>query len=223
MGFQRARSDEQREQRRRSIVEVATTMVAEMPVAEISLNELSRRVGLAKSNVLRYFESREAVLLELLDAELTVWVADLDSALLPVEGDLTRRIAATAEAIAESVATKPTMCDLIHAQAPVLERNVSTQVVLAHKYAVKRQVDILVESIQKVVPELSEWQAYQVVAHTIFMIAGAWPQAVPPPALQAAYDTDPVVAGAQMDFRTLIRDTAALIMTGLLSGTSAAQ
>ena len=30
-----------------------------MPVAELSLNELSRRVGLAKSNVLRYFESRE--------------------------------------------------------------------------------------------------------------------------------------------------------------------
>ena len=42
-------------------------MLAEMPVAEVTLNELSRRAGLAKSNVLRYFESREAVLLELLD------------------------------------------------------------------------------------------------------------------------------------------------------------
>jgi AcrR family transcriptional regulator len=43
-------------------------MLTEMPVAQITLNELSRRVGLAKSNVLRYFESREAVLLELLDS-----------------------------------------------------------------------------------------------------------------------------------------------------------
>ncbi|MEU6392218.1 hypothetical protein [Streptomyces sp. NPDC046939] len=34
-----------------------------MPVAKVSLNGLSRRVGLAKSNVLRYFESREAILL----------------------------------------------------------------------------------------------------------------------------------------------------------------
>lgn len=33
----------------------------------MSLNELSRRAGLARSNVLRYSESREAILLELLD------------------------------------------------------------------------------------------------------------------------------------------------------------
>jgi hypothetical protein len=44
---------------------LAAAMLREMPVAELSLNELSRRVGLAKSNVLRYFETREAVLLEL--------------------------------------------------------------------------------------------------------------------------------------------------------------
>ena len=68
--FQRARSEEQRDPRRRAILDTAAAMLAEMPVAEVSLNELSRRVGLAKSNVLRYFESREAVLLELLDDRL---------------------------------------------------------------------------------------------------------------------------------------------------------
>ena len=67
MTFQRARSEEQREIRRRAILDTASAMLDEMPVAEVTLNELSRRVGLAKSNVLRYFESREAVLLELLD------------------------------------------------------------------------------------------------------------------------------------------------------------
>ena len=67
--FQRARNEEQREIRRRAILDTAAAMLDEMSVAEVSLNELSRRVGLAKSNVLRYFESREAVLLDLLDAE----------------------------------------------------------------------------------------------------------------------------------------------------------
>src|SRR5579863_3920251 len=76
-GFQRARSEQQREMRRRAILDAATAMLAEMPVAEITLNELSRRTGLAKSNVLRYFESREAVLLELLDSMLQGWLADL--------------------------------------------------------------------------------------------------------------------------------------------------
>src|SRR5581483_12026644 len=67
MTFQRARSEEQREIRRQAILDAAAEMLEQMPVAEVTLNELSRRVGLAKSNVLRYFESREAVLFELLE------------------------------------------------------------------------------------------------------------------------------------------------------------
>ena len=77
--FQRARSEEQREVRRRAILDAAAAMLAEMPVAEVTLNELSRRVGLAKSNVLRYFESREAVLLELLDSAWQEWLTGLEA------------------------------------------------------------------------------------------------------------------------------------------------
>src|SRR5271170_1390536 len=76
--FQRARSEEQREARRQSILDAAADMLTQMPVAELTLNGLSRRVGLAKSNVLRYFESREAVLLELLDCAWQDWLVRLD-------------------------------------------------------------------------------------------------------------------------------------------------
>ena len=75
MTFQRARSEEQREVRRRAILETASAMLDEMPVAEVTLNELSRRVGLAKTAVLRYFESREAVLLDLMDHTATLSVS----------------------------------------------------------------------------------------------------------------------------------------------------
>src|SRR5258707_448038 len=75
--FQRARSDEQRAERSRAILDTAAAMLAEMPVTEVSLNVLSRRVGLAKSNVLRYFESREAVLLELLNTAGREWLTEL--------------------------------------------------------------------------------------------------------------------------------------------------
>src|ERR1039457_1529560 len=81
--FQRARSEEQREVRRRAILDAAAAMLAEMPVAQVTLNELSRRVGLAKSNVLRYFESREAVLLELLDSAWQDWLGGLGPDLGP--------------------------------------------------------------------------------------------------------------------------------------------
>ena len=77
MAFQRARSEEQREIRRQAILDTAAAMLDVMPVSEVSLNELSRRAGLAKSNVLRYFESREAILLELLDRATKLWLSEL--------------------------------------------------------------------------------------------------------------------------------------------------
>src|SRR3954468_18879968 len=128
--FQRARSDEQREERRRVILATAGGMLAEMPVSAMSLNELSRRVGLAKSNVLRYFESREAVLLELLARSLHEWVehmaAELPTAVRRRAG-FKRRAEELATAIAGSLVTRPVLCDLMSAQAGVLEHNVSPE------------------------------------------------------------------------------------------------
>src|SRR5260370_26574913 len=94
----------------------AGAMLVELPVAQVSLNELSRRVGLAKSHVLRYFESREAVLLELLDQASKQWLdelpAELDAAVRPgaparERGD---RLAAV---VADSLARRHVLCDLI--------------------------------------------------------------------------------------------------------------
>src|ERR1700677_3312837 len=84
--FQRARSEDQREARRQAILGAAAAMLAEMPVAQVTLNELSRRAGLAKSNVLRYFESREAVLLELLDSAWQDWLVGLQQDLTAAVG-----------------------------------------------------------------------------------------------------------------------------------------
>jgi AcrR family transcriptional regulator len=76
--FARARRPEQVEARRAAILAVAQEMLAERPVAEISLRELSDRVGLAKSNVLRYFDSREAIFLEVFDRVRDQWLDDLE-------------------------------------------------------------------------------------------------------------------------------------------------
>src|SRR6476659_575656 len=117
--FQRARSDEQRALRSQAILDTAAAMLQEMPVADVSLNELSRRVGLAKSNVLNYFESREAVLLELSSKELTAWVEDLAAALAGVAPTAAadERAERLVSAVVSTLAARPVLCDLISAQA----------------------------------------------------------------------------------------------------------
>ena len=136
--FQRARSEEQKEARRRAILDTAAAMLDEMPVAGISLNELSRRVGLAKSNVLRYFESREAVLLELLDDFLGTWLTELAQELsvgIRPEAAPAARADQLAEILSRSLGARPILCDLFGAQGGVLEHNISVEVAKRHKRA----------------------------------------------------------------------------------------
>jgi AcrR family transcriptional regulator len=216
MGFQRARTDEQRDERRRTILTTAATMLTEMPVAQLSLNELSKRVGLARSNVLRYFESREDILLELLDRELHEAIDTLE---VPEGTDqpLPSRVSGVAGAIAAAVAARPVLCDLISAQAAVLERHVSTDVVLRHKRATRSSVSALVALFGRHVPELEEHETIEVVAMTILLIAGAWPQTHPTEALRAAYAADPSVAQFTVELADVVTRSVELTSFGLLA------
>lgn len=218
MTFQRARTEDQRDERRQSILATASQMLREMPVAQISLNELSRRVGLAKSNVLRYFESREAILLELLNQEMAEWAAALESSLPPANGTSVRqRGDELATQLARALASNPVMCDLISAQASVLERNVSVDVALHHKRATARTVSRLMEAISRSLPEVKPPEAYHIVATTLLMSSAAWPHSQPSEALLAAYEADPAIAQTQTSFQDSVQQTIEVTISGVLA------
>ncbi|WP_405927684.1 TetR family transcriptional regulator [Streptomyces griseus] len=218
--FQRARSEEQRAVRRRAILDTAAAMLTELPVAQVSLNELSRRVGLAKSNVLRYFESREAVLLELLGSAQRDWLAGLDAefaatvdAGAPV-AERTDRVAAT---LAASLAARPALCDLISAQAAVLERNVSPEVAAAYKRAALANVAELARLVRERVPELDEHRAGRFAAGALLVTGAIWTHAQPSAAMLAAYEADPSLAALRLDFTATLEETLAVLLTGILA------
>jgi AcrR family transcriptional regulator len=221
--FQRARSEEQREVRRRAILGAAAAMLAEMPVAQVTLNELSRRVGLAKSNVLRYFESREAVLLELLDSAWQEWLTGLgtdldgaiDAAALPAEqGD---QLAAV---LAASLAGRPVLCDLLSAQAAVLERNVSPQVAMTYKRAALADVTRLARLIHGYLGELGDDDAERLAAGAVLVAGALWAHAQPSAAVLAAYEADPALAVMRTDFTATMREVLEVLIAGLLARSS---
>ncbi|MFF9899040.1 TetR/AcrR family transcriptional regulator [Streptomyces longispororuber] len=228
MTFQRARTDEQRSQRRRQILDTAATMLTEMPVAKLSLNELSRRVGLAKANVLRYFESREAVLLDLLDAEVQEWVTELERAHPPGDGTARERGDRLADILAASMARRPVLCDLLSAQGAVLEHNISTEAAIRHKHAARQSLQSLSRLALRHLPELGTEGAAALVETTLLMAMTAWPCSRPSEAMLAAYASDPELAAMRPDFTALVRRTTAVTASGLLarhetrSGTSPA-
>ncbi len=218
--FQRARSEGQREVRRRAILGAAAAMLAEMPVAQVSLNELSRRVGLAKSNVLRYFESREAVLLELLNSAWQEWLTEL-------AGKLTAAVNAgappaergdqLAAVLATSLASRPVLCDLLSAQAAVLERNVSPQVAAQYKREALANVAALSRLVLDRLSELGEHNAGRFAGAAVMVTGAVWSAAQPSAAMLAAYQADPALASMRLDFTATLREVLEVLIAGLLA------
>lgn len=213
--FQRARSEEQRELRRQAILDTAAAMLDEMPVAEVSLNELSRRVGLAKSNVLRYFESREAVLLELLDRAWKQWIDDLPG-LAAARGSAAERGDELAAAVTRSLAQRPVLCDLFGAQAGVLERNVSADLAGRWKRTALGNVEAMARLVRQHLPELGD-RASTVCAQAVMVAAAAWTHAHPSAALLAAYEADPSLTALRMDFVPTLQDMLSALIAGNLA------
>ncbi|MFF4974242.1 TetR family transcriptional regulator [Streptomyces sp. NPDC001083] len=220
--FQRARSEEQREIRRQAILDTAAAMLDEMSVGEVSLNELSRRVGLAKSNVLRYFESREAILLELLDSAWKRLMGDLPGLLaagVRPEHGVRQRGDAFATVFTRSLAERRVLCDLLSAQVGVLEHNVSAVVAARYKRAAIGNVDALAALARQYLPELGE--GARLFSAQAFMMAGAvWTHARPSPGMLAAYDADPSLAALRMDFAATLQEMVATLLAGILTRTA---
>jgi AcrR family transcriptional regulator len=211
--FRRARSDEQREIRRQAILRVAADMVARMPVAEVSLNELSRRVGLAKSNVLRYFESREAILLELLDTAWRDWLDRLAVALPSGPADTYETVAG---AVTDSLVEDRLLCELMSVSGAVLERNISPEVARRYKLATIANVEALAGLVRQPLPALSTAGATTFAGATLVAVSGIWPLTQPSHAMLCVYE-DPAMAALRMDFPAALREMLTTLLAGCLA------
>jgi AcrR family transcriptional regulator len=219
--FQRARSSEQRETRRQAILDTAAAMLEELPVAELSLNELSRRVGLAKSNVLRYFETREAVLLELLDDYLGKWLAvvaeKLDEGVTP-DAVQEARAEQVAAILSCSLADQKVLCDLVGAQGGVLERNVSVEVVKRYKRASLTKLGDMSKLVRQHLPEIGD--GAQWFCFLTLLAAGALATYTPtPPSLLTAYADEPALGVLHLDMDDALRRAITSVLLGALPRT----
>ncbi|MGV9293920.1 TetR family transcriptional regulator [Amycolatopsis sp. NPDC003676] len=208
-GFIRARSPENRELRKQSILDAAGELLGRVQVADLTLRDIGKQAGIATSNVLRYFENREAVLLELFNREYTSW---LDA--LPGELGSGSDIRAFADAYAASLASRPVLCELASVLASVLERTVSVETVRAYKRGALANNDRLAGTIRDRLPALTPAAAHELASATIVSIAGIWPLAHPGPAVIAATE-DPDLLAAHVDFPARFSRMFELLATAL--------
>ncbi|MCB9608263.1 MAG: TetR family transcriptional regulator [Polyangiaceae bacterium] len=222
MTFQRARQPEQKAQRKRQILAAARQLLADHGMDQLSLSELARRVGLAKSNVYRYFESREAVLLEVLDRDWEAWIEELEAQVerLDAEAPASQRGRLLASHIATSAAARPRLCALLSALSSVLEQNLTEDTVRSFKLDALERSFKVVTTTQRALPELDFNHCVDLLNAAHALLTGHW-LACQPSDVVAKVLTDPRLVLFKRDFRTDLERSLQLCVAGLLAEVAA--
>src|SRR3984957_18889327 len=161
--FQRARSTGAKQLRETSILDAARQLGTERGIRQVTLTEIADAVGMHKSALLRYFETREEIFLRLTAEGWREWSSALRAELDTLDDPVPDAMAAV---FARTLAARGGFCDLL-AQAPLnLERNVSIEAVRSFKYVTHAEVDAIADVICRLQPALSLIDAVDVIAAT---------------------------------------------------------
>jgi len=127
---QRARRDDEKEARRRALLDAAHRRFDRLPYAEVRMVDVAEDAGLAKGTAFFYFPTKEALFLALLDQLLVGWLEAVDGEL---EAGGRWSAARVARLFTRTLVERPALSRLLTVLSTVLERNVDEAQVLRFK------------------------------------------------------------------------------------------
>lgn len=200
LGFQRARQPAQKEQRRTHLLTTARELLAGgVGLRALSLNELARHAEMAKANVYRYFESREALLLALLWEEWQEWFEALQAGWPSGQRGPTKQDAVIA-LLARSLARRTLLCELTAALPTVLEQNLGEAAIGDFKRESLAFFGTIARFLAERAPTLSEAAYAELLHDAAHAIMGLYPSLHPSPAAARALEA-PDLKFFRRDFR----------------------
>ena len=169
--FQRARKPAEQQLRREAILTAAAELFDAEGPQGAGLNAIAAKAGFTKSNVYRYFESREEVLMSLFLSELESFVTDFEAGAASVaSGD----VAGVAQVSTDTFLAHPRFCALVGILTSVLEQNVSTAKIIELKRVVTEQNTRLAGAVQARLPKATLEDCRWAVGMVAILVGGMW-------------------------------------------------
>jgi AcrR family transcriptional regulator len=212
--FRRARRPEHKQQRYDAIRAAARELALERGVRSVSLGDIAGAVGVHKSAILRYFETREEIYLSLGADSWTEWSRAVHAELEGVVDGSPRLVA---EVLSRTLSERPLLCDLL-TQAPLnLERHVSTGALRSFKVELLDAAESLAALIGRVIPRIGPENGFDVIGALACFAASLWQVSHPSEGLAALYAEEPDLARACPDFVPSVHRFTLVFITGLIA------
>ena len=164
---QRARSAEQKAQRRQGLLDAAETYFLEVGYEAFSMAQLAKRAGVVKGTLYLYFKTREELFLTLYEQSLIRWGEVFTGYL---SGSMTSKV--YAKTLYSTALADGSFLPLLIRLEHVIEHNVAIPRLIESKRVFIRQVEIVAE-VTSTSLKLSKAQAREVVKTMGVLLIGA--------------------------------------------------
>jgi len=185
MSWQRARTEEQKEQRIRELTDAAARLYESNELSDITIAMISREAGWTRSNVYKYFKTKEEVFLELLKLDLRSWAESVVEALGQRADWDTETLAV---AWADSCIQQARLIDLMSVMFSVLERNSSVERLTAFKSELMKDLGTLGMALAQALPFRNEQAIADFLHASSSLLVGMGPIWNPTEKQQAAIE-----------------------------------
>jgi len=167
----RARSDEQIEQRANEIVDATARLYEENRFEDITFAMIAKEADFTRSNLYRYFQTKEDIFLELMKHDIALWRKDI----LENFADGNPSLHEVAEAFVELILKHRRMVKLFTILFTLLEPNASLDALTAFKQKINEEIGMVAQFLSTVLPFPSAEAAAEFLTAQSSLVIGGYP------------------------------------------------
>lgn len=219
--MRRARSDEDKQERRNAILTTAWRMYTRDPsFSAFTMQALAKQAGLAKGTLYLYFRTKEELFLALLENGFDAWFDVLDARLDASGAEWAPEDAA--EVIVRSIRGRETLPRLLSILPTIVEHNVDYDAALRFKRQVMRRAEVTGHRLEARLPFLRPGEGARLLVHLHALVIGVWQLAEPSPVIRRVMET-PELAPARVDFEEDLRFLLVTLLSGMRTAAERAE
>lgn len=212
MAWERARTDEQKEVRVAEIVEATARLYDTYRFEDITLSLIAKEAKFTRSNLYKYFSSKEEIFLECFKRDIALACRDLEAA---YERDRTYTIREFAEVWVRTFVRHPRFLRLHSILSTILERNVSVESLVDFKRSLNSTFTILSGTMCAALPTCTPGQAAEFLSLQSTMAGGLY-AATNLSGVQRQVLDMPEFEHYHMDFTIAFQDAVEYLLQGML-------
>jgi AcrR family transcriptional regulator len=210
----RAIKDEQKQERRQAILDVAWQMFQGTPYQQITIGEVAERAGLAKGTIYLYFKTKEQLFLVLQEQQLESWFDEVDTRLPAMQN--ASGITQVAELICGALERRPGLTRLLAMLHSALEQNIDYDTALRFKHMLLARLGGTGALLEGCLPFLAPGQGTHLLLQAQALIIGLRHLADPAPVARQVL-AEPEMAPLAVQFAPEFLAAFTALLRGLAS------